>query len=241
MKTVSDKMIIEIWSDIMCPFCYLGKRKFEKALEQFPGNGDVEVVWKSFQLNPDLRTDPTISIHEYLSAVKGIDPARARQMNDNVMNSAREAGLEYNFDKVVVANTFKAHMLLHFAKRQGKQGEMKEALLRAYFTDGKNMDDTDTLTELAFTAGLKVEGLPSLFDDEAFIDEVREDFYEARQFGIRGVPFFVFNRKYAVSGAQDSEVFSEILGKSFAEWRSKNPAAGMEVVEGESCDLNGNC
>ena len=241
MEQVNNKMTVEIWSDIMCPFCYLGKRKFEAALEKFPEKENVSIVWKSFQLNPRLETDTTITIHQYLSDIKGIYPSRARALNETVSASAREFGLEYNFDKAVVANTFRAHILLHFAKRQGKQGEVEENLFRAYFTEGKNVDDPETLRELGRNAGLNVDNLASAMEDESFIDEVREDIYEASQLDIRGVPFFVFDRRYGISGAQEPELFLQTLNKAHSEWRKKNPGALPWVEQGESCSIDGEC
>lgn len=199
----------------MCPFCYMGKRKFELALERFHSPDEVKIVWKSFQLNPDLITDSSVSVHEHLAVSKGYSVGDARELNENVARAAAEVGLVYNFDRAVVANSFRAHILLHYAKRFGKQDQVKEQLFKSYFTDGLNIDDTDTLVRIATDAGLDKDGLTAAFNDEAWVDEVREDIYEAGQFGIRSVPFFVFDRKYAVSGAQDPEVFLETLEKAY--------------------------
>ena len=225
----------------MCPFCYLGKRKFENALALFPERDNVNVIWKSFQLNPDLKTDTSITIYEYLSRVKGIEINKAQQMNDHVSQSAKEVGLDYNFDKVVVANTFKAHILLHYAQKQGKQNEAKERLLMAFFTEGRNVDDIPTLIEIGKATGLNVDSLTDAMQSEAYADEVREDIYEAHQFDIHGVPFFVFDRKYGVSGAQESPVFLQTLEKSFTEWRKNNPVIQLEVINGESCNIYEDC
>ena len=223
----------------MCPFCYLGKRKFEIALEQFKHRHNVQLEWKSFQLNPDLKTDPSISIHDYLAQAKGISVEHARQMNDYVVEAGSQVGLEYNMDKIVVANTLKAHYLLHFASEQGKQNDMKERLLKAYFTEGKNMDDIPTLIALAKEAELDVTGLEDALASGKYAKKVHADIVEAQQIGVRGVPFFVFDRKYAVSGAQAPQVFLQTLERSYSEWVKANPQ--LEVVEGESCSTNGNC
>lgn len=241
MEARQNKMSVEIWSDIMCPFCYLGKRKFESALERFGEKDKIEIEWKSFQLNPDLKTDTSININEYLSKVKGIEINKALEMNDYVTMSAKKIGLEYNLDKAVVANTFRAHILLHFAKDQGKQNDVKESLLRAYFTEGKNVDDINVLTEIGERSGLNITGLQAAFKSEAYSDAVREDIYEAQQLGIRGVPFFVFDRTLAVSGAQEVQVFSSTLEKSFEGWRKKNPEVQLDVIQGENCAIDGNC
>jgi predicted DsbA family dithiol-disulfide isomerase len=241
MGMTNNKMNVEIWSDIMCPFCYLGKRKFENALAFFPARDNVNVIWKSFQLNPDLKTDTSITIYEYLSRVKGLEIELAKELNAHVSQSAKKVGLDYNFDKIVVANTFKAHILLHFAKKQGKQNEVKERLLKAFFTEGKNVDDIPTLIEIGMETGLNVDSLAEAMQSEKYFDEVREDIYEAQQFDIRGVPFFLFDRKYGVSGAQESPVFLETLEKSFIEWRKNNPVIQLEVIKGESCNIEGDC
>jgi predicted DsbA family dithiol-disulfide isomerase len=234
-------MTVEIWSDIMCPFCYLGKKKFENALTMFPEKDQVNVIWKSFQLNPALETDTSININEYLSQIKGIDISRARQMNNQISQTAMEAGLEYNLDKAVVANTFRAHILLHFALRHGKQNEVKESLLKAYFTEGKNIDDISTLTEIARQAGLDADTLAESFESDEYSDEVRHDIYEARQLEIQGVPYFVFDRRYGISGARSEELFLEVLEKSFAGWRLKNQKIKIEETAGSSCTVDGEC
>jgi len=207
----------------MCPFCYLGKHKFENALSQFADKEHIEVEWKSFQLNPELVTDPTISIHEYLSDIKGYPIEQARQMNNRFMEAGKQFGLHYNFDKIIVANTYRAQVLIHFAKEQNKQNETKERLFEAYFTDGKNVDDVATLVQLAMEIGLNTEGLNVILENKSYAEQVEFDIAEARQLGIRGVPYFVFDQKYGVSGAQESPVFLDSLKKSFADWAKDYP------------------
>ncbi|MFZ4620650.1 MAG: DsbA family oxidoreductase [Bacteroidota bacterium] len=206
-------MKVEIWSDVMCPFCYIGKRKFELALEQFPGKDQVQVEWKSFQLSPDMKTDPSKSINEYLAEHKGISVAQAKQMNDRVTAMAAEVGLQYDLSKAVVANSFDAHRLSHFAKKQGRQDAMEERLFKAYFTEGKNTADHETLTALAVEAGLDADQVRTMLSGTEFSEDVNRDIYEANQVGARGVPFFVFNNRYAVSGAQPVQLFSDVLQK----------------------------
>lgn len=207
-------MKVEIWSDVMCPFCYIGKRKFEHALEQFPGKQNVDVEWKSFQLNPDMITDPSKNINQFLSEHKGISVAQAKQMNDRVAEMAREVGLQYDFDKAIAANSFDAHRLSHFAKKHGRQDAMEERLFKAYFIDGKNTADHKTLIQLAADIGLVIEQTRAMLASDEFSDAVNNDIYEAHQVGARGVPFFVFDDKYAVSGAQPSELFLQVLNKT---------------------------
>ena len=225
-----DRMVIEIWSDVVCPFCYLGKRRFEKALARFPHANEVEIVWKSFQLNPYVRTDPTISIHEHLAREKGFDVQAAKQLNDRVTRMGSEEGLEYDFDRTIVANTFDAHRLIHFAKAQGRQDQAEECLFRAYFTEGKNIADHATLVALGEEIGLDGKALATALADGSFADDVRHDIGEARDLGIQGVPFFVLDRKYAVSGAQDTSLFLQALERAFAEWRTRGPGSERDVA-----------
>jgi predicted DsbA family dithiol-disulfide isomerase len=213
-------MKVEIWSDIMCPFCYIGKRKFENALQQFAQQDQVEVVWHSYLLDPEMQQVPGKSIHEVLGEKKGWSAQQARQMNDQVTAMAREVGLVYNLDQAVPANTFSAHRLIHLAKNHGLQDQAEESLFRAYFTEGKNIQDTDTLVQLGQEIGLAEAEIRQVLAGDAFADEVQRDLYEARQIGVRGVPFFVLNQKYAVSGAQPSAVFLQALNQV---WEEEKP------------------
>jgi len=217
MDTTQHKLQIEIWSDIMCPFCYIGKRKFETALAQFENRDNLEIVWKSHQLSSDMITDSTKNINQYLSEHKGISLQEAARMNAYVTNMAAKEGLVYNFDKTVVANSFKAHQFAHFAKQYGKQDEAEEKLFVAYFTEGKNMDDDAVLIQLGAEIGLDTTALKTALENGMYIDDVLADIKEAEEIGVRGVPFFVFDRKYAVSGAQDSKVFLQTLEKAYKE------------------------
>ena len=204
-------MTVEIWSDVMCPFCYIGKRKFENALAQLPQRESVNIVWKSFQLNPDLVTDATKNTTEHLAESKGWTLEYAKGMSNHVTELAQKVGLTYDFDKAVVANSFDAHRFSAFAKTKGLQDAAEERLFAAYFTEGKNTADHATLIELGNDIGLNAAETQQMLDSNAFADEVNRDIYEAQQFGIRGVPFFLFNGKYAVSGAQESNVFLQAL------------------------------
>lgn len=222
-KQKNMKMKVEIWSDVMCPFCWLGKHKFENALAQFADKEHIEIEWKSFLLNPELITDTSISIHQYLADVKGFPLEQAQQMNKRFLEAGKPLGLEYNFDKIVVANSYKAHNLIHFAKKHAQQNETEERLFKAYFSDGKNIDDTATLVQLAAEIGLNTEGLNNILENKYYEEQVEKDIAEARQLGIRGVPYFVFDRKYGVSGAQESPVLLDTLKKSFGDWIKLHP------------------
>ena len=201
----------------MCPFCYIGKRKFEAALAQFEHKDDVHITWKSYQLSPDMVTDPKKNINQFLAEHKGISVEEAKRMNEYVTGMAAQVGLTYNFDKTIVANSFNAHRFAHFAKQFGKQDEAEEALFAAYFNEGKNLDDYAVLIELGKEIGLDPAALKTALESGAYADDVRTDILEAEQLGLRGVPFFVFDRKYGVSGAQDSKVFLETMEKCVRE------------------------
>ncbi len=204
-------MKVEIWSDVMCPFCYIGKRRFENALKQFSERDKVQVEWKSFQLNPDLVTESDKSLNEYLSETKGWTIDYVRKLNERIITMAQQSGLTYNFDNVIVANSFDAHRLSHLAKKHNLQNELEEKLFSAYFTEGRNTGDKETLVQLGVEAGLDAEEAKEMLNGKNFSDEVRQDVYEAQQLGISGVPFFLFNDKYAISGAQETETFLQAL------------------------------
>ncbi|MEJ7912002.1 MAG: DsbA family oxidoreductase [Chitinophagaceae bacterium] len=206
-------MKVEIWSDIVCPFCYIGKRRFEQALERFSDKEQVEVVWRSFQLDPDMQYVPGQSVHEYLGRRKGGTTADGKQMNDSMAGMAKEVGLEYNFDKAIINNTMDAHRLLHLAKTKGVQNEMKERLFAAYYTEGRNIGDEATLVELGEDVGLVGAEIRNTLQSDAYRQEVMLDQYEAQQVGVRGVPYYVFNNKYAVSGVQPADIFAQVLDK----------------------------
>jgi predicted DsbA family dithiol-disulfide isomerase len=229
-------MKVEIWSDIMCPFCYIGKRRFEAALAEFAPQAYVQVQWRSFELDPNMKTVPGQSIHELLAERKGISVAQGRQMNNQMAQTAAEVGLAFHFDKTIPANTFNAHRLIHLAAAHGRQDAAKERILYAYFTEGLNIDDAATLTQLGTELGLPEAEVAQLFQTDAYAQDVRHDEYQARQIGVRGVPFFVFDDKYAVSGAQPKEVFLEVLEKV---WEERQPA--VVGADGPACGPDGDC
>ena len=203
-------MKIEVWSDIMCPFCYIGKRHLELALQQFP-EMEVELVWKSFQLDPTITPQPGKDVYSYLAERKGMSLEESKQMHQHVVDRAAEVGLVYNYDNAIIANSFDAHRLLHLAKRNGKGNELKEKLLAAYFTEGKDFGDKQVLTQLGLEVGLKEEDIHTVLFTDMYAREFQADIQEAQEIGVRGVPFFVFDRKYAVSGAQPIEAFVETI------------------------------
>jgi predicted DsbA family dithiol-disulfide isomerase len=204
-------MKIEIWSDIMCPFCYIGKRQLETALAEFP-NDEFEIEWKSFQLDPTISPQPHKDVYTYLAERKGMSVEQSIEMHKSVAERAKSVGLDYHFDKAIISNSFTAHRIIQLAKTKKLGGEMEEIFFKAYFTDGKDLNDGPTLLELAERAGLdKAEILKVLENENLFLSDVHTDIMEAQQFGVQGVPFFAFDRKYAVSGAQPVETFVQTI------------------------------
>ncbi|WP_026021339.1 DsbA family oxidoreductase [Paenibacillus senegalensis] len=233
-------MQIEIWSDIGCPFCYIGKRRFEAALEQFAHQGEVQVQYRSFQLDPHAAKNPDYDLYDMLSKKMGRSREEVKQMNQQLANQAREVGLDFRFGGVIPANSEDAHRLIKLAEQLGKGPDMWEALYKAYFTDAKHIGDTDTLLALAEEVGIDRQEAAALLQSDKFIQEVHEDGREASRFGATGVPFYVINRKYAVSGAQPSEVFLQALKKV---WEEENPATKLESLSSEPGDVcaDGSC
>ncbi len=204
-------MKIEIWSDVMCPFCYMGKKQLEKALDRFSGNGNVEIVWKSFELNPDIKHKPNYSIQQYLSEITGMDIETVKHMNQKLKVQGEELGIEFNFETAQVSNSRKAHMLIHIAQKQNKATDFKENLFHSYFTLGENVEDEAILIRLAKEVGVDLSSYTNPFEDKTILDEVLLDQYQAQQVGARGVPFFVFNEAHSLSGAHGEETILKVL------------------------------
>lgn len=235
-------MKVEIWSDVVCPFCYIGKRRFEEALKQFEHRSEVEKVYRSFQLDPTADKNPTEDVHTILAKKYNMPYEEAKRMNQQVTDQASEVGLEFNFDIAVHTNTFDAHRLSHFAAQHGKMYELMERLMQAYFTEGKNVSDFDVLVNLAEEVGLPKEDTLKVLNSNEFAENVRDDISQSQQIGVRGVPFFVFNRKYAVSGAQPTEVFLEVLNRVYEEEKEEpqlqvlnEKKSNTEYCDDDSC------
>lgn len=212
-------------------------------MKEFEFADKVQIEWKSFLLNPDMVTDPNKSTLEYLSATKGWSITQTQQITQQVVEMAKEEGLTYHMDMTVVANAKNAHRLLQLAKTLGKGDAMKERLLKAYFTEGKNIDDRETLLQLALELDLDKGRVEACLDSDEFLDKVEQDIYESRLIGVKGVPFFVLDRKYGISGAQPKEAFVQTIEKAWEDFVKSNPV--LEVVDhqdGNACDVEGeNC
>ena len=206
---MSEPIKVDIWSDVQCPWCYIGKRKFEAAVAEF--EGDVEVEYHSFELAPDTPVDFDGTPADYLAERKGLPMAQVEQMLERVTGIAQSVGLDYDYDHVHQTNTIKAHELLHFAKSKGLQLEMKEALLKAYFVDGGHVGRVADLADLAATVGLDRDEVVEVLEAQTYLADVKADVAQAEAYGIQGVPFFVIDGKYGVSGAQEAAAFANVL------------------------------
>ncbi len=230
-------MKVEIYSDIQCPWCYIGKARFEKALAAFPQRDQVEVVYKAYQLNGELPTDPAqaVSHDDYLTERYG---PGFKQMSQNVTAVAAKEGLDFHTEKALIVNTFNGHRLLHLAEQEGGAAMKKrlvELLFKAQFTDGANVADPDTLVSLAGQVGLEAQRVKEYLASNAGTAEVSAEIEEARAIGITGVPTFVFEGKWGVSGAQESETFLKILEQVSQEVAAQAPEAGAPGCQDDSC------
>lgn len=207
-------MRIDIWSDYVCPFCTVGERHLTLALEKFEGAGDVDITWRSFQLDPTAPKHPTEKAGEYLSRSKGMPMEQVEQMNEGLAERAAAVGLDFNWRESVMANTFDAHRVSHVAVEEGKGLEWDALVKQGYFTEGKNVASHEQLREFAAEVGLDAEAVNRVLNSEEKTDAVNEDIALARQVGVQGVPFFVFDGKLAVSGAQPVEVFEQALAQA---------------------------
>ena len=235
-------MKIEVWSDFVCPFCYIGKRRLEEALDQFPHRDQVEVEFKSFELDPNSPKNIDQSIHEVLAKKYGMSIEKAKQANQGVGQQAATVGLTYHFDTMKPTNTFDAHRLAKFAKDYGKEAEVTEKLLYGYFTESKHIGDHDTLADIAEAVGLdRQKALDVLYDKNAYANDVRIDESIAQQYGVSGVPYFIINQKYAISGAQPTETFKGALQKVWEEEAVSPVLQDLSTVSAEdaSCTDEG--
>ena len=219
-------MKIDIWSDVVCPWCYIGKRRFESALGQFDHRDEVSVTWHSFQLDPTTVSTPKGAQDDHIEQIAqkfSMSREKSETMHNDMTAMAAAEGLDYHFENMKAANTFDAHRLLHLALEHGRQEELKERIMRATFTDGLPVGDHETLTELAVQVGLERSEVEAALAGDAYSDDVRADIAQARAYGISGVPFFVIDEKYGVSGAQPAEALLDVMNQAWSE----DPSVGV--------------
>lgn len=220
---------VDVWSDVQCPWCYIGKRKFEAGAEAF--GGDVEVEYHSYELAPDTPVDFDGSPAQYLSERKGMPLAQVEQMLTQVTNVAASVGLEYDYESVHQTNTVKAHELIHYAKAKGRQLEMKERLLKAYFVNGEHVGRIEDLADIAAELGFDRADVVRSLEQNEYLAAVKADVAQASAYGIQGVPFFVIDGKYGVSGAQDAATFAQVLQQVRDEQDAAQTAEPAGVAE----------
>ncbi|MDN5794294.1 MAG: DsbA family oxidoreductase [Intrasporangium sp.] len=223
-------MKVDIWSDIACPWCFIGKRRFDAALDGFAHREDVEVTWHSYQLDPSLPERYDGTGLEYLSSRKGMAPEQVRRMFGRISGIAADEGLDYDFDSLVVANSLRAHEVLHLAAERGLAGDVEEALLSAHFEHGEDVGSLEVLVRVGIRAGLDGSAVEQALADGRYRAAVQSDIRRAGSLGIQGVPFFVLDDKYGVSGAQPTEVFSQALEQV---WRESNPLVTVSPAEAQ--------
>ena len=236
---MENKLKVQIWSDIMCPFCYIGKRRIEEALSQFEHKEAVAIEWKSFELDAHFTPSSNDNLAEHLADKYGRDIDWAQTMLENMTQNAKAAGLDFHFDKSVLANSRNAHRLLHLAKKHGLADKLEEILFKAYFTDGKDLNNLDTLAELGIAVGLDAEAVAQVLHSNAYSNEVKQDIQEAGAIGVQGVPFFVFDNKYAISGAQPTTAFLQTLEKVWQEGQFDSKITLVNSNSENSCDIDG--
>jgi predicted DsbA family dithiol-disulfide isomerase len=236
---MKNKLKIQIWSDIMCPFCYIGKRRMEEALQLFGHREAVAIEWKSFQLDAGFIAAPDDTMAEHLAEKYRKNTDWAHNMMDNVTQNAKAAGLDFHLEKAVLANSLHAHRLLHLAKKHQRANDLEELLFKAYLTEGKNVNDLNTLTELGLEVGLEREEIKKVLYSTAYENEVKQDIAAANSIGVQGVPFFVFDNKYAISGAQPAVAFLETLEKVWKESNFDSKVTLLNPAAENSCDING--
>ena len=237
-------MKVEIWSDIMCPFCYIGKRNFEMALQHFEHKNDIEVEWKSFQLDPSIPEEVKVrtDIYTFFANKKGMSVEEARNMHQNVIDYAQNSGLQFNFDILMVANSIKAHRIIQLATTKGLANDVEEIFFQSYFVDGKDLGNIETLVELGSSVGLEKSEIENALADDSYLKAAVDDIGEAANLGIDSVPYFVFNRKYAVQGAQPAHHMLEALKQAYQDFKNNSEKPLQNLGSGESCSVDGdNC
>lgn len=236
-----EKIKVEIWSDIMCPFCYIGKRHFEQAIQQLGYQEVIELEWKSFQLDPTIPRDQkiTVSVYEYIAERKGWSIEQTKQIHQQVVDMAANVGLSYQFDMAKIANSYLAHLLIQLAKKEGFGDAIEELLFEGYFTKGLDLRDIPTLVNLGLQVGLSKESLQDFTTSKELDTAFKKDFQEAAQIGVTGVPFFVFDRKYAISGAQPVPAFIQTLEQLVTE-KGIN-LNSISSVSSNTCNVDGTC
>lgn len=232
----SEKVVVEIWSDVVCPFCYIGKKKMEKAVAKLGAQEKVEIIWHSFQLDPSFPKGTSTPSMQYLSQSKGLPLEQVNMMGAQLTQQAKAYDIDFRFDKAKSFNTWDAHRLIQWAKTLHKSNELKEAFMEAYFTNGIDLSNRENILAIVVKVGLNKEQASQILNSDAYTEEVQHDIYQSRQLGIRGVPYFLINETSAISGAQNDQVFENAISMALKELKTSS-TQGPEGV----CEPNGKC
>ncbi|MFK5883832.1 MAG: DsbA family oxidoreductase [Candidatus Izemoplasma sp.] len=233
-------MKIELWSDFACPFCYIGKKRFENALNKFPHKDQVEVIYKAYQLNPNAPKEMVGNAAESFAKGHGTTVTGAEEKFKMFTTNALTVGLDYRYDIIQLTNTFDAHRVAKWAGTLGQEALVTERFMKAYFSEGANLADYSVLLKLVKELGLDVKACEEVLANNQFTDQVNNEITEAREVGVQGVPFFVLNRKYAVSGAQGEEYFTQVLDQLWSEVKPLDEIDGADeghVCNDDSCSV----
>jgi predicted DsbA family dithiol-disulfide isomerase len=236
---MTPKMTIDIWSDLMCPFCFIGKKNLDTALAQFPDRDQTAISWHSYQLAPDFYPKAGKNAHEILAEYKGVPVEEATQMNAYVADMAAHSGITFDMDRMQWANTFLAHRLLQWAKQYGSVHSLEQRLFEAVFCNGENIGSVDVLLAITGEMGLPVNEATAVLNSTAYTEEVRQDIRQSMALGLRGVPFFLIDNKITFSGAVQPADFLRVITESYANWKAENPQSIS--LDGESCGIDGIC
>jgi len=234
-------MKIEIWSDIICPFCYIGKRNLELALAQFPDRDKVEILWKSFVLDPTLPQIASDSYADYLVKRKGLKRTQVDGMISGISHTAKQAGLDFHIDKSILVSSYKAHQFIQYAKEKNIASAAEEVLFAAFFSHSKDIANTAVLLELGQSIGLDSEELLAVLENDSYASTIDKEIAIAKEKGINGVPFFLFNETHPISGAQPPAVFLNLLFETYKEWSAQQPHNNMPSEDANACSLDGTC
>lgn len=236
-------MKVEVWTDIMCPYCYIGKIHYEKALQQFEHANDVELEWKAFQLNPELPGNGKgYAVTEYLTQMAGLSEEQMNQMFKSVKQLAEEAGVTSNLPNAIAANTRDAHRLIKLAATKGVDSEVLRNISKAYFEDGNDYSDREFLVSVGVEAGLNKQEILTMFDSEDYLYEINQDIQEMANLGFDTVPTFLMDRRQAIIGSEPVDLFLKVLRKAHNDWKSRNEKEQeITVSKGKSCSADGVC
>ncbi|MFV0467380.1 MAG: DsbA family oxidoreductase [Dysgonomonas sp.] len=241
-----EKMKIEIWSDIACPYCYIGKRKMETALSQFPHRDEIELVWHSYELNPDFpKAALDKSYYQYLAEINHSTIEKEKIELQGLIHLAKSAGLDYHFDKVILTDTSDALRLVKLAKEKKLADEAEEILFKAFFVDGENISDRNTLIRLGVQIGLPEDEIANLLDSDKFLEEIKEDIRHSEDdLNLEYIPFYLLNNKYVVQGSIANEEYLDVLTKAYDDWKHNGISATVneeDIITGQACSIDGKC